>query len=299
MKNALKGVFAPIVTVFDENGRMQLDRMEENLRWYNTTALTGYMPLGSNGEFQGLTEQESLDILRLFARASAPEKLIFGGCGRESPQKTLEFIEKAAALGLDYAFLLPPHYFTALTTEEGLYRFFRQVADESPLPIVLYNAPKFAAGLTLSPELVARLAEHPNIAALKNSSTVPDSLYRAAVPDPDFLLISGSIKTFYTGLRAGAVGGVLSTATYLPEYCCRLYERYAAGQEAEAAEQSRFLMELSAQTVGPLGVAGVKCGLELRGLAGGRVRLPLLDVSAEDRARIASAFAAAGIAPVR
>lgn len=298
-KSCLHGVFAPIVTVFDENGRIQMDRIEKNILRYNRTELSGYMPLGSNGEFQGLLEWESLELLERVCRCRAAGKLVFGGCGRETPEKTLDFIEKAARCGLDYAFILPPHYFTALIVEEGLFRFYQAVADRSPLPIVLYNAPKFAAGLELTPEFVARLAAHPNIAALKNSSATPDAAYLAASGAASLTVVSGSIKTFYTGLESGAAGGVLSTATYLPEECCRLYRLFTQGETSAAAALSADLIRLSEQTVGPLGVAGVKCALELRALHGGHVRLPLLDVSPAERDRIRQVFSALGIHPLQ
>ncbi len=293
----LSGVFAPIVTVFDEQENILLAHIVENILAYNQTQLRGYMPLGSNGEFQGLTDREALNVLEAVCCAKAADKIIVGGCGRESARKTVEFIQQVANCGLDYAFVLPPHYFLSKMSEEALYRFYMQVADGSPIPIIIYNAPKFAAGIQLSPALIQRLSSHPNIVAMKNSSTTPNRLYIEAVDPDEFLIIAGNVATFYPGLCDGACGGVLSTASYLPEYCCRLYGLYRDGHVEQAKVLHEFLCTLSAATIGPMGVAGVKLGLELRGLHGGHVRVPLLDATSEEREQVDAYFRQVGRGP--
>lgn len=221
------------------------------------------MPLGSNGEFQGLEDWEALEILNAVAENKAPEKIVVAGCGRESVSKTVAFIRCAAECGLDYAFILPPHYFIRQMSTDGILRYYYAVADHSPIPLVVYNAPKFASELILTPEMVAQLAEHPNIHALKNSSKIPNRDYAEVLPREGFSLIAGNIGNFYSGLCAGAVGGVLSTASYLPEYCCQLYDWFTCGNTEQARALSVWLQKITVQTAGPLGVAGVKAAMQL------------------------------------
>jgi 4-hydroxy-2-oxoglutarate aldolase len=247
--------------------------------------------LGSNGEFQGLTEKESILVLETVKKNSDDDKIIIAGCGRESAYKTIDFIRQAKALGLDFAFILPPHYFADFMTEELLERYYLEVAERSPTPIVIYNAPKFASGILLEPEWVGRLSQHPNIIAMKNSSLKPNIDYLNALPpDSDFAIIAGNIKTFFTGLEAGAIGGVLSTASYLPDYCCELYESYIAGNRERARELHESLNRISSNTIGPHGVAGVKYGMELRGLHGGVTRNPLKPLDDAEKQRIKRFF---------
>lgn len=294
-REMLKGVFAPIVTPFIDE-MVQYDDVEFNIAKYNQTDLKGYMPLGSNGEFQGLTDDESLRILSIVMQTKTEDKVVVAGCGRESAKATVEYIEKVASLGLDLAFILAPHYFVSRMTDEALTKYFFYVADKSPIPLVIYNAPKFAAELSITPELMAELALHPNIIAMKNSSLTPNSLYKKAIPkDSGCELIAGNIKTFYPGLVDGCIGGVLSTASYLPEYCCRLFDLYTQEKFDEAAELHAFLNELSFKTVGKFGVAGVKCGLDLRGWRGKEMRIPLLPVTPEQREEIRAYFEKVGI----
>lgn len=293
----LSGVYAPITTPFDPaDSTVVLPHLTENIRAYNATRLKGYMPLGSNGEFQGLTDDESFRVLETVKKHSAPEKIIIAGCGRESAFKTVDFIKQAKYCGLDLAFILPPHYYAGFMTEDLLESYYLEVAERSPTPIVIYNAPKFASDILLEPELIARLSVHPNIIAMKNSSLKANSEYMAALPPGgDFVIIAGNIKTFFTGLEAGAVGGVLSTATYMPDFCCELYELYMSGDLAGAGALSERLNRISSATIGPHGVAGVKYGMELRGLYGGPTRNPLKPLDDAERERIRDYFIREGI----
>ena len=287
----LKGVFAPITTPFDENEHIQMVRLAENIEKYNQTCLKGYMPLGSNGEYMGLTDDESLHILREVYRRKAQGKIVVAGCGRESAYKTVEFIKQAVDCGLDMAFVLPPNYYTDKMSEDALKLFYTAIADKSPVPIVIYNAPKFASNILITESLMQALSFHPNIAAMKNSSMYSNAGYvRMIGKNTDFCIIAGNIKSFFPGLCDGAVGGVLSTASYLPEYCCELYKRFINNDLECASKLHKFLNELSSATISPYGVAGVKTGLDIRGFYGGCTRNPLLPIPEPEKIRIAEVF---------
>ncbi len=297
-KSRMQGVFAPIVTVFDQDENIVYPDIVENIRRYNNTELCGYMPLGSNGEYQGLTDAESFSVLDAVCANSSSDKVIVGGCGRESALKTIWFIKEAAAHGLDLAFILPPHYFMDKMNDEALFKYYMKVADASCLPIVIYNAPKFSGGLSTSVELIRNLSKHPNIAGMKNSSTVPNRIFVEATQNEDFFILAGNIATFYDGLCDGAIGGVLSTASYLPEYCCRLYQLFKEGKMDDAKILHQFLFDFSNASVGKMGVMGVKLGMDLRGLHGGFVRSPLLNASDQEREQLKRYFEETGITKI-
>ncbi len=294
----LAGVFAPIVTPFDGSEKIMFDALRDNILWYNTTGLRGYMPLGSNGEFQGLTDQESTMVLKTVCRYKSANKTVVGGCGRESAINTLEAIRRNADHGLDFAFILPPHYFATYMTDEHLYRYYMRIADSSPIPIVIYNAPKFASELSLSTSLIAKLAKHQNIVGIKNSSPSEDLRYIEAAQD-DLVLLAGNISKLLNALKLGAIGGVISTASYLPELCCDLYESFSSGDMRRAEDLSVYLNSLSSKSIGPMGVPGVKLGMTLRGLVGGHVRCPLIDASEEQAVEVARLFTEYKISPAK
>ena len=164
------------------------------------------------------------------------------------------------------------------------------VAEDSPIPIVLYNAVKFTGGVNISPALTAMLAQHDNIVALKNSSPTPNRDYIQVTEGMQFEIIAGNIGNFYTGMMEGCQSGVLSTASYLPELCSTLYELVEKGQLKEAEALSDQLQTISKKTAGSLAVPGVKCAMDVRGMHGGSVRLPLQNLTETEKRRFEEVF---------
>ncbi len=295
-KEKLSGVFPPFMTPFGEEGEVSYSKLAENIEKYNETDLRGYMPLGSNGEFMSLTEEESLKIIDVFKEKKAADKTIIAGAGRESANATLDFINKIADKDVDYATLLPPHYFVGAMTDDVLIKFYTAVADKSPIPIMIYNAPKFASGLLISANVISALAAHPNIAGMKDTSKEDISMYVEAVPDgADFCVLAGTISKFYKSLLAGAVGGVLSMANYLPDMCCQLYEIYLSGDTEKGQKEDEYVRSLSAQAAGKYGVAGVKAAMDLLGYFGGDPRIPLSPIDAQSKAELKAVLEKEGL----
>jgi 4-hydroxy-2-oxoglutarate aldolase len=295
-KEKLSGIFPPCMTIFDENEEVAYNKIAENIKRYNQTKLQGYMPLGSNGEFRSLTDEESVKIIDVYQQHKAPEKTLIAGVMRESAKITIEFIKKIADKGVDFATILAPHYFVNFMTDEALTRYYTKIADESPIPVMMYNAPKFAAGLTFSTNLVATLAEHPNIAGMKDTSSEDISLYVNAVPEgANFYVMAGTINKFYAGLKAGAIGGVISMANYVPEMCCKLQEIYEAGNIEEAEKMDVYMRALSKNAAGNYGVAGVKAAMDLLGYFGGDPRIPVLPMNDEAKAELKAVLEKEGL----
>jgi 4-hydroxy-2-oxoglutarate aldolase len=292
----LSGVFPPCMTVFDENEEVAYDKIAENIERYNRTKLKGYMPLGSNGEFRSLTDEESVKIIEVYRRTMGKGKTLIAGVGRESAKITIEFIKRIADKGVDFATILPPYYFVGFMTDDALIRYYTRIADESPVPVMMYNAPKFAAGLTFSAALVSVLAAHPNIAGMKDTSREEISTYIDAIPKGvDFCVMAGTIEKFYSGLLQGAVGGVLSIANYLPDLCCKLQELYEAGNHEEAQKLDLYARRLSKNAAGNYGVAGVKAAMDLLGYHGGNPRNPVLPLSGEAKAELKATLQQEGL----
>jgi 4-hydroxy-2-oxoglutarate aldolase len=292
----LSGVFPPCMTIFDGNEEVAYDRIAENIERYNRTKLKGYMPLGSNGEFRSLTDEESVRIIDVYRRTMDRGKTLIAGVGRESAKITIEFIKRIADKGVDFATILPPFYFVNFMTDDALIRYYTRIADESPVPVMMYNAPKFAAGLTFSASLVSALAAHPNIAGMKDTSKEDISIYIDAVPKgADFCVMAGSIEKFYSGLLKGAVGGVLSIANYLPDLCCKLQELHEAGNQEEARELDIYARGLSKNAAGNWGVAGVKAAMDLLGYHGGNPRNPLLPLCDDAKAELKAVLQKEGL----
>lgn len=274
----LDGVFIPAVTPFDEEERISPDMLKDNLDQWNLTDVSGYMCLGSNGEFRMLDDAESLEVIRLFARWKAPEKCLIAGVGRESLYQTKVFIDRVLEeeLDIDYLSVLTPHYFKKLMTDEALISYYTEIADFSSLPVLIYCAPGFANGLTISAEAVKELADHPNILGIKDTSPdMMETYLDAAGGRDDFSVMSGSVGSMYRCLKNGGAGAILSAANYFPQECAALYQSWKVLPEEEFLEKYGELRALAEQTGAKNGVAGVKTCMNLLGFQGGRPRRPI------------------------
>ncbi len=165
----MEGIFAAVTTPFYADERVYFRKIEANMARYSRSLLAGMVVLGSTGEAVLLDDAETRDVLRVAAEATAPEKVLIAGVGRESVKATVELAEAAAQFQYDAVLVRPPSYYSGQVTVAAVLHHFRSVADRSPLPVVLYNIPKFVP-YQIPVEVIAELAEHPNIIGIKDSS---------------------------------------------------------------------------------------------------------------------------------
>jgi 4-hydroxy-2-oxoglutarate aldolase len=164
----LSGIFPPITTPFYPEGRVYHKKLEANVERYSRTPAAGIVVLGSTGEAILLSDEERRDVLKTAMSAASPEKVMVAGTGIESAIETLRLTEHAAELGYDAAMVRTPHYYKKQMHSPNILAFYRTVADQSALPIIIYNFPQ-ATGYDIPAEVVSELADHPNIAAIKES----------------------------------------------------------------------------------------------------------------------------------
>src|SRR5579863_6168729 len=165
----IEGVFAAIPTPFYPDEKIYFRKLEANVSRYSRTLLAGLVTLGSTGEAVALTDAESRDVLRTVAEAAAPDKVLIAGVGRESVKATVEMAEVAAHFKFDAVLVRTPTYYAPQMSRAAVLHHFRSVADRSPLPVLLYHIPKFVP-YDFPVEVVAELAQHPNIIGIKDSS---------------------------------------------------------------------------------------------------------------------------------
>jgi 4-hydroxy-2-oxoglutarate aldolase len=165
----LHGIFPPITTPFYPDGEVYYKKLEANVEHYSRTPVAGIVVQGSTGEAILLSDQERRDVLKIAIAAAAAHKVMIAGTGLESARETLALTQYAAELGYDAALVRTPHYYKRQMHPANLLAFYRTVADRSPLPLVIYNFPQ-ATGYDIPAEVVIELADHPNIAAIKESS---------------------------------------------------------------------------------------------------------------------------------
>lgn len=288
----LEGLLLPVATTFDDRGDLDLAGFASNLAVYRGAGVAGIVTAGSTGEAALLDDDERIRLVETAASTRADDWVI-AGTGSESTRQTVRRSRDAARAGAAAVMVVAPHYYGAQMTEPALEAHYRRVADDSPVPVVLYNIPKYAH-FALPPGMVARLAGHENVIGIKDSSGDAASLrgYLAA-QSASFSVLTGSGAAAADALKAGARGAILAVALFAAELAARLVDAAAAGDHEEAARLQQRLAPLARRIVGDLGVAGIKAAMDETGLVGGPVRAPLRPLDGTGLAEVRALLRAA------
>ena len=290
----LHGIFPPITTPFSD-GKVAFDKLASNIERWNRTGLKGYVVLGSNGEYVYLSEEEKRAVVDTAVQAAANEKLIIAGTGCESTIETLRLTEDCAKLGAHVALVVTPHYYGGRMKEAALMKHFSELADHSPIPILLYNVPKFTH-INIAAEFVARLSEHPNIIGLKDSSGNVIQLGEIInLVAKDFNVMVGTASVLFSALTIGCVGGVCALANVAPDECVKIFDLVKANDIDAARELQLKTIPVNQAVTVVYGVPGLKAALDMLGYFGGDPRLPLLPATEQEKSEIKKILRKAGI----
>jgi 4-hydroxy-2-oxoglutarate aldolase len=281
---ALRGVLAPVVTPFGDDGEVDLTAFAENLRAHLDAGVSGIVILGSTGEAALLDDQERIALVDRARHAVPNGTTLLVGTGSESTRATIARTAAAAERGADAVLVVAPHYYGLAVNSSALRDHYLRVADASAIPVVLYSIPKYMH-FAISPDVVAELARHENIVGIKDSAgdKAQFTEYMKAQSE-QFTVLTGNGGFFSEALRAGARGGILAASLFAPDCTLGVFRAHERGDVDGAAHAQSVMTPLAAQIVGGMGVAGVKAAMDLVGLAGGRPRPPLQPL---DPARLA------------
>ncbi len=285
----LEGIYAPMACLFDgDMGPIDTVKIAEAVKKYNETKLAGIVVMGSNGEFVYLTPEEKTAFIKTVIDNIAPDKHVIVGCGCESTRDTIALCKEAAELGADAALVLSPNYYKkAMQTDRVIEQFFNDVADASPIPVILYNMPG-NSGINIPAAVTAKLAKHPNIIGIKDSggNIVQITEVLRDTEDDDFNVFAGSTSFLAATTFFGGKGGTLALANVLPNECVKLFEFAKAGDLEKAAKAQKILMAPNAAVTSQFGIGGLKAALEYVGYPTSAPRKPLLPQSAENVEKI-------------
>ncbi len=285
MSGRFEGVFAALTTPFADDG-IALEGFKKNILRYNTKGLAGYVVLGSTGEAVFLTDAEAESLTGAARAVAASGKTIIAGASRESTRQTGTFVNRLAGLGADAALVKPPHYYKAAMTQDTLKRYFFDVADSASIPIIIYNIPQ-NTGIAVEPRTVIELAQHPNIAGIKDSSGRLANLAEVIVAvRPDFSFLLGAGGLFLAGLLLGASGGILAMAAVVPELCVEIHSLFRRGRLVDARNLQLDLVPLNKALTETLGIPAIKYALDLLGYSGGPPRPPLRPLEEEGKSYV-------------
>ena len=283
-----EGVFGPVVTNFHPaTGELDRESFATNVRAHLDAGMSGIVVTGSTGEAALLDERERLALVETARELIASDKWLIVGTGAESTRTARRYASLAAERGADAVLVVAPHYYGAKAMTIGALRaHYTAIADDCPVPVLLYNIPKYMH-FALPPQLVAELAKHENIVGIKDSSGDLELLSGYLQSQSEtFSVLTGNGQTFKRAVELGARGGILAVSLFAAALALEVYSALAEGNAAAATQAQERLTPLSARIVGEMGVPGVKAALDRVGLRGGPVRPPLVSLGSTEIADV-------------
>ena len=290
-----QGIVPPIITPFKDE-ELDLATLERTFGLWNRFALAGYLVLGSNGENVFLDQEEKDRVVAACRKMIPDDRFMMVGTGEQSTRATVEATKRAAGLGADCVLVVTPFYFKGQMSPDRLRAHYDRVADQSPVPVFLYNVPQMT-GLNMPGQTVALLAGHQNIVGIKDSSGDISQLadILRLTPD-DFRVFVGSAPVLLPALALGADGGILAVANAAPQVCIDLHREFKAGNMDRARELQNSMTPLAKMVTSGWGVGGLKTAMELAGYPASGVRSPLaLPSGAEVRTALGAELKKLGI----
>ncbi|MFB6090551.1 MAG: 4-hydroxy-tetrahydrodipicolinate synthase [Halobellus sp.] len=286
MTEITEGVFPPIVTPFDDDGDVDYESLADNIARLERHGVTGITPCGSTGERSTLRPGEHRDVIEFAVEeASTP---VVAGTGAPSTWEVIELTRHAAAVGADGALVHAPYY--SAPSDEDLVRHYEEVADAVGIPILLYNYPA-AFGFNMDPDVVVELADHPNIAGIKDSLGDLRQIHELIrrTEDADFDVISGWDSLAWPAINAGATGLIGICGNVVPGAVADLVAAAREGdrETASAIHDEILALEDALLTKNPQ--ITVKAALEHLGHAPANVRAPQYELDEAGTAQIVDA----------
>ena len=281
----LHGIFPPIPTPFIKDD-VAYDELAANIDKWSKTGLKGLVAMGSNGEYVYLSAEEKRKFVAKVVELTPEHMQVIAGTGCESTKETIDLTRDCADIGAHAALVVSPHYYSGRMNESALQAYFTTVADNSPIPILLYNVPKFTH-INMTAGLVAQLSRHPNIAGIKDSTGNVIQLGEIANHvDAGFNLLVGTAGALFGALTLGCVGGVLALANVAPQICVRIYQLVQEGKFEEAKKLQLKMIPVNQAVTATYGVPGLKAAMDMLGYFGGDPRPPLLPSSEKEKSEI-------------
>ncbi len=277
----IKGSIVALVTPFDEEGNVDYGRLRELINWHIGQGTDAVLVLGTTGETPTLSEEEQDSIIMTAVEESRGRIPIIANSGSNDTEKTLKKSIKYEKMGADGLLVITPYY--NKPNRSGMMEHFFKVADNVGIPVYIYNVPS-RTGISISPDLVAKLSKHENIAGIKEASGDMSYVARlASMVDDDFAIYSGNDDITVALMSMGAVGTVSVWANIMPSEVSRMTHAYLEGDTDEARRIQLMNLNLINALFCETNPVPVKALMNMKGMRVGGCRLPLGPISSANR----------------
>lgn len=287
-----KGSMVAIVTPFKKD-KLDEKALEKLIEWHIKEGTHAIVPCGTTGEASTLDYEEHYRVIEITVKVVNKRIPVIAGTGSNSTDEAIMITKKAEQLGADAVLSVTPYY--NKPTQEGLYRHFKEIADKTGLPIILYNVPG-RTSLNMLPQTVARLAEHPRIIGIKEATgdmKQVSELIRLC--GKDFAVISGDDFTNLTLLALGGKGFISVTANICPKDVANLFNFWEKGDIQKAREIHFKLEPINKAMFIETNPIPVKTALAMMGKIKEEFRLPLCEMSQSNKEKLAEVLRNSGI----
>lgn len=289
----IRGSIVALVTPFNDDSTTNFTKLAELLDWHLENGTDGILILGTTGETSTMSHEQDDEICRFTIERIAGRIPVIAGIGSNSTQTQLEKGLKYSAMGADALLAITPYYIKANT--EGMYHHFADVADQTGAPLILYNVPG-RTGCSISPELVGRLAKHPNIMGIKEASG--DIAYAAKIArylSDDFAMYCGNDDITVPLLSLGASGVISVWANVMPRECHNMVFDYLEGRGDRARRAQLSHLELINGLFMEVNPIPVKEAMNMMGFGVGGFNLPLYPMAPANREKLSSIMEREGL----
>nr|WGE01447.1 4-hydroxy-tetrahydrodipicolinate synthase [Bacillus velezensis] len=270
-----------MITPFDSKGNVDFQKLSTLIDYLLKNGTDSLVVAGTTGESPTLSTEEKIALFEFTVKEVNGRVPVIAGTGSNNTKDSIKLTKKAEEAGVDCVMLVTPYY--NKPSQEGMYRHFKAIAEETSLPVMLYNVPGRTVA-SLAPETAIRLAEIPNISAIKEASGDLDAITKIIAETPeDFYVYSGDDGLTLPILAVGG-RGVVSVASHIVGSDMRqMIKNYTNGQTATAALIHQKLLPIMKELFKAPNPAPVKTALQLKGLDVGSVRLPLIPLNEDER----------------
>lgn len=287
-----KGSMVAIVTPF-KKGKIDEKAFEKLIEWHIKEGTHGIVPCGTTGEASTLDYEEHYKVIEITVKVVNKRIPVIAGTGSNSTDEAIMITKKAEKLGADGALLVTPYY--NKPTQEGLYRHYKEIADKTGIPLILYNVPG-RTSVNLLPQTVARLAEHPRIVGIKEATgDMKQASELIRLCGDKITVLSGDDFTNLTLLALGGKGAISVTANICPKDMAELFNAWERGDIDTARKLHYKLEPLNKAMFIETNPIPVKTALAMMGKIKEEFRLPLCEMSQTNKEKLAEVLRGAGL----
>ncbi len=281
----IEGSIVALITPMNEQGEVDYEGLKKLIAFHLSEQTDALLVLGTTGESSTLSSEEEEEILRVTVEEVKGKIPVIAGAGTNATKKTIQRVLRFAELGADQALVITPYY--NKTSDAGLLAHFTAIADQSPIPIILYNVPP-RTGMTIPIQVLEKLAKHANIIGIKEASgDISYVMDVARLLNEDFGLYSGNDDMIVPVLSVGGIGVISVWANIQPKLVHVLVSEFINGNIEKARTIQLDALPLIHALFSETNPIPVKAAMEILELPAGALRLPLVSLAQEKKKQLA------------